>query len=243
MKKKIILVLMAAVLSASLVGCGEDVEAGTTPSGTSQVSSSAGSAASSSESSGLPQGDQSVIDSFGREYFPQISGANYKINLLRGTVGQRVLGCLYSNAKNHNTKVSYGMGQHGTSDKFEVTEVKTLEDILPTYEKKFFKMYTEQEEFTLAVENQKIQEDKTERVKINEYEFCVTRGTYTFDLNASSVQYSGKYPFTCYATFLTNGTPVFWFTTDISEDGSANAEQEELALNMAKTLREFDPEA
>ena len=99
------------------------------------------------------------------------------------------------------------------------------------------------EEYEIAVKNQNITVDSTERVKVNEYEMCITKGKYTFDEKNTVVDISGEYPYVCYSTFLTTGAPVFWVCFDQSEDKSLSSQMDELALKMGKTLREYVPES
>lgn len=83
--------------------------------------------------------------------------------------------------------------------------------------------------------NYKISVDKSEAVKIGDYDMYVHEGTISYDFDGS--QRSHKY--VAYATLLQpSGNSAYWMVYDISESGTNGALVAEHALNMAKTFND-----
>ncbi len=249
MKKRVIALSMVCAMAVTcLVGCND-----TSPVSGSSVSSvensnvssssSSSSGSSSSDNNGYPQGDPDLVNSWGYEYHPRNEGANYKINTLSQYTRPNAYGLLRVERKVHEDGYNYLITQKRKNDG-NITETATKsEDVFSTFEKKLFRGLAEAEKNALAVKEQKFEVTSTENVKINEYDMTVTKGKYKFYFDYGDDSGDKSYNFVAYSALLTNGTPVLWMCFDQSEDQSKGSEMEDTALKMAKTLREFDPEA
>ncbi len=81
----------------------------------------------------------------------------------------------------------------------------------------------------------KISVDRSEAVKVGDYDMYVHEGTISYDFDGS--QRSHKY--VAYATLLQpSGNCAYWMVYDISENGTNGALIAEHALNMAKTFND-----
>lgn len=248
MKKTAIVLALVIALTSALCGCNNGGgTSSSTSSGSSEVKTSSVSSTVSSEddNDGLPKGDTELINSWGYMYNPRTEGAAYKINVEFDYAGAAQKGTGLIGGSKESNGFCYVVDNRNPYLSIAIDAAKEVEDILPTYQEQFFDIVKYNEYYSASVENQKITVDSTERVKVNEYEMCVSKGKYSFDVNglSSESQYSGEYPYVCYATFLTTGTPVYWVCLDLTDDKSKSADIDELALKMAKTLREFVPES
>ena len=239
MKKTAIVLALVIALTSALCGCNNGGTSSSTASaGDSSTTVSSKAEDSSSADAGLPQGDKELVDNWGEAYSPRMKGAAYRINVPRGYNGGAIVGGgLLENV--HKDEPGYVVSQ--LTEGYE--DIKELEDILPTCKELFYGTIRYAEDDEIAVKNQNITVDSTERVKVNEYEMCITKGKYTFDEKNTVVDISGEYPYVCYSTFLTTGAPVFWVCFDQSEDKNLSSQMDELALKMGKTLREYVPES
>lgn len=246
-KKIIALSMLCAMAVTCLVGCND-----TSPVSGSSVSSvedsnvsslsSSSSGSSSSDNNGFPQGDPDLVNSWGYEYHPRIEHANYKINTLSQYPRPNAYGLLRVERKVHEDGYNYLITER-MEDDVNIPETATKSDeVFSTFEKKLFRGLAEAEKISTSIQDQKFEVTSTENVKINEYDMTVTKGVYKF-YDRYDDRGNAEYNFVAYSALLTNGTPVLWMCFDQSEDQSKGSEMEDTALKMAKTLREFDPEA
>lgn len=244
MKKRIIALSMVCSMALMcLAGCNDSstVVNPSVPNESSNISSSA-SSENNSNSSGN-NGDTDLVNSWGNPYYPRIEGANYKINILSEFPRPNAYCLLGKEMGVPDEGYNYLVTEKAKND-VNITETATKSDeVFSTFEKKLFYGLAKAEEHDLAVENPNFEVTGTENVKINEYDMTVTKGVYKFYYNYGDDKGDKSYNFIAYGTLLTNGTPVFWMCFDQSEDQSKGSEMEDTALKMAKTLREFDPEA
>ncbi len=247
MKKRIIaLSMICAMALTCLAGCNDSstVVNPSVPNESSNISSSASSENNSgSNDNGYPQGDQELVNSWGYEYHPRIEGANYKINTLSQYPRPTAYGLLRKENGVPEDGYNYLITERMEDDLNIPEKAEKSDKVFSTFEKELFRGLAKAEEIDLASKDQKFEVTSTENVKINEYDMTVTKGKYKFYFDYGDNKGDRSYDFVAYGTLLTNGTPVLWMCFDQSEDQSKGSEMEDTALKMAKTLREFDPEA
>ena len=231
-----------------LAGCNDSstVVNPSVPNESSNISSSASSENnSSSDNNGYPQGDTDLVNNWGNPYYPRIEGANYKINTLSEFPRPNAYGLMGTEKRVPDEEYNYFVTEKEEND-VNIPETATKSDeVFSTFEKKLFRGLAKAEKVSTvaAVKEQKFEVTSTENVKINEYDMTVTKGKYKFYFDYGDDSGDKSYDFVAYSALLTNGTPVLWMCFDQSEDQSKGSEMEDTALKMAKTLREFDPEA
>ena len=246
MKKIVALSLVCIITLICMAGCNNSstVVNPSVPNESSNISSSASSENnSSSDNNGYPQGDSDLVNSWGYEYHPRIEGANYIINTLSQYPRPTAYGLLREEMGVPDDGYNYLITERMEDDLNIPEKAEKSDEVFSTFEKELFYGLAKAEEHYLAVENPNFEVTGTENVKINEYDMTVTKGVYKFYYNYGDDKGDKSYNFIAYGTLLTNGTPVFWMCFDQSEDQSKSSEMEDTALKMAKTLREFDPEA
>lgn len=233
--KKALVCFLTLILSMSLIACSDGGNSSSTAGGDTTVNSS-------QQSSEAEVSDNSADYDWTNVFASMDLENPFRV---RFTIGSAPISCA-TGAVAHLTNdvvtfVDYNSEYAESDFGIDVSQATSPDKIVKTFEKTFSLLVQYDVTALTNIAEPHIEIETQDSVKINNYDMSRSTGHYYYyPMFSQEGDNETALYFVTYATFLSDGTPVYIAAVDASEDQSKKDFCDQVAEEMIKTLEEID---